>query len=41
MLVEDDADEALGHVKDLRKVVSAMSRKWKERQQVIMGVEVV
>jgi hypothetical protein len=41
MLVEDDADEATGHIKDLRKVVSAMSRKWKERQQVIMGVEVV
>ena len=41
MLVEDDPDEASGHIKDLRKTVTKMNRKWKEREQVIMGVEVV
>ena len=41
MLIEDAPDEAVGHIKDLRKMVSEMSRKWKDREQVIMGVEVV
>lgn len=41
ILVEDDPDEAIGHIKDLRKMVSQMNRKWKDREQVIMGVEVV
>ncbi len=41
MLVEDDTDEATGHIKDLRKMVTQLSRKWKEREQVILGVEVV
>jgi hypothetical protein len=41
MLIEDDPDEATGHLKDLRKMVSKMNRQWKEREQVIMGIEVV
>jgi hypothetical protein len=41
ILIEDDSDEALGHIKDLRKMVTQMNRKWKDRDQVIMGVEVV
>ncbi|MFX1508843.1 MAG: hypothetical protein ACFFBR_00920 [Promethearchaeota archaeon] len=40
-LIEDDPDEATGHIKDLRKMISRMNRKWKEREQVIMGIEVV
>lgn len=40
-LIEDDADEAIGHIKDLRKMVSKMNLQWKEREQVIMGIEVV
>jgi hypothetical protein len=40
-LVEDDPDEAIGHIKDLRKMISEMNRKWKDREQVIMGVEAV
>lgn len=40
-LIEDDPDEAIGHIKDLRKIASEMDRKWKDRDQVIMGVEVV
>lgn len=41
VFVEDDPDKASGHIKDLRKMISEMNRKWKDREQVIMGVEVV
>ena len=41
VFVEDDADKASGHIKDLRKMISEMNRKWKDREQVIMGVETV
>ena len=40
-LIEDDADEALGHLKDLRRMASEMISKWKDRADVIMGVEAV
>ena len=40
-LIEEDPDEAVGHIKDLRRTASKMNRKWKEREQVIMGIEVV
>ncbi|MFW9934404.1 MAG: hypothetical protein ACFFDU_02580 [Candidatus Thorarchaeota archaeon] len=41
VFVEDDPDKASGHIKDLRKMISEMNRKWKDREQVIMGVETV
>ena len=40
-IVSDDSTLALKQIKELRRMFSRMTRKWRDRSDVIMGVEIV